>query len=80
MHFAERAYFLIVATAVVAIAGIWSTDPALTGLWRWPAVLLLLGLAGEALFIRRMVLRADVDTAARALLGRAQRAAFTCRN
>jgi len=80
MHFAERAYFLIVATAVVAIAGIWSTDPALTGLWRWPAVLLLLGLAGEALFIRRMVLRADVDTAARALLGRAQRAAFTFRN
>jgi uncharacterized protein (DUF58 family) len=80
MHLAERAYFLIVATALLAIAGLWSADPALAGLWRWPAALLLLGLAGEALFIRRVVIRADVDTGARARLGREQSAAFIFRN
>ncbi|HSY07836.1 MAG TPA: DUF58 domain-containing protein [Steroidobacteraceae bacterium] len=80
MHFAERAYFLIVASALLAIAGLWSSDPTLAVLWRWPASFLLLGLAGEALFIRHVVLRADVDTAARAVLGREQSAAFTFRN
>lgn len=80
MHFSERAYFLIVATALLAIAGIWSADPALAGLWRWPAAFLLLGLACEGFFIRRLVIRADVDTAARACLGREQPAAFTFAN
>jgi uncharacterized protein (DUF58 family) len=80
MHLAERAYFLIVATALLAIAGVWSADPALADLWRWPAVFLLAGIACEALFIRRVVIRADVDTDARASLGREQRAAFTFHN
>jgi len=80
MHFAERAYFLIVATAILAIAGTWSSDPALAGLWRWPAAFLLLGLACEGFYIRRVVIRADVETAARASLGREQAAAFTFRN
>jgi uncharacterized protein (DUF58 family) len=80
MHFAERAYFLIVATAILAIAGLWSTEPALAGLWRWPAALLLAGLACEALFIRKVVIHANVDTDARAALGREQPAAFTFRN
>jgi uncharacterized protein (DUF58 family) len=80
MHFAERAYFLIVITALLAIAGLWSAESMLVGLWRWPAAFLLLGLAGEALFSRRVVIRADVDTDARASLGREQAAAFTFRN
>ena len=80
MHFAERAYFLIVATAVLAIASLWSTEAALAGLWRWPAALLLAGLACEALFIRKVVIHASVDTDARAALGREQPAAFTFRN
>src|ERR1700726_1548097 len=80
MHLAERAYFLIVATALLAIAGVWSADPALADLWRWPAVFLLAGIACEALFIRRGGIRADVDTDARASLGREQRAAFTFHN
>jgi uncharacterized protein (DUF58 family) len=80
MHLAERAYFLIVATALLAIAGIWSTEPALVGLWRWPAALLLAGLACEAWFIGRVVIQANVDTNSHAALGRAQPAAFTFRN
>jgi len=80
MHFAERAYFLVVATALLAIAGLWSNDPELAGLWRWPAALLLLGLACEALFIRRVVIHVDVETDARAALGREQPAAFTFHN
>ena len=80
MHLAERGYFLIVATALLAIASVWSPDAAVAGLWRWPAVLLLAGLAGEALFMRTVVIRAHVDTATRAALGREQPAAFTFRN
>ena len=80
MHLAERAYFLIVATAVLAIAALWSSQPALAGLWRWPAALLLAGLACEALCIRKVVLHADVETDSHAALGREQPAAFTFRN
>ncbi len=49
-------------------------------LWHWPAALLLLGLALEGLLVRRTVIRADIETAARALLGREQGAAFAFRN
>jgi uncharacterized protein (DUF58 family) len=80
MHFSERAYLLIVATAILAITGLWSDDPALALLWRWPACLLLFGLACEGFLIRRMVLSAEVETAARAALGREQSAAFAFRN
>jgi len=80
MHLAERAYFLIVATAILAIAGLWSAEPALADLWRWPAALLLMGLACEALFVRRVVIQASVETDAHAALGREQPAAFTFRN
>jgi uncharacterized protein (DUF58 family) len=80
MHLSERAYFLIVATALLAIAAVWSTEPALADLWRWPAAMLLAGLAGEALFMRQVVLHAAVVTGSRAALGRGQPAAFTFRN
>jgi uncharacterized protein (DUF58 family) len=72
MHLAGRAYFLVLLTAVLAIAGIWSSEPGFTSWWRLPAGLLLLGLAFEGLFVRRAPLTATLSTAAHALLGRPQ--------
>jgi uncharacterized protein (DUF58 family) len=80
MHFSERAYALLVATAILAIAGLWSDEPALALLWRWPAALLLFGVACEGFLIRRVALSGDVETAARAALGCEQSAAFAFRN
>jgi uncharacterized protein (DUF58 family) len=80
MHLSERAYALLVATAILAIAGLWSHDPTLALLWCWPAALLLFGLACESFLMRRVIFSADVETAARATLGRQQGAAFIFRN
>jgi uncharacterized protein (DUF58 family) len=80
VNLAQRAYVLLVLCAALAIAGLWSADPALHGLWRLPAALLLLGVALESLFVRRTLLRADLETAPRAFLGRPQAAAFTFEN
>ena len=80
MHLAHRAYALILLTAVLAIAGIWSSEPAFGGLWHLPAALLLLGLAVESAVVRRIAIVADVETAPRAFLGREQPAAFIFRN
>jgi uncharacterized protein (DUF58 family) len=80
MHLAQRAYALLVLTAVLAITGLWSSDPAFVGLWRIPAALLLLGLAFESFIGRRVSLVADIETAPRAFLGREQPAAFVFRN
>ena len=80
MHLAHRAYVLVLLTAVVAIAGIWSSEPGLTGLWRIPAGLLLLGLALEGWFVRRVPIEARLATAPRAFLGRPHAAAFVFAN
>jgi len=80
MHLAQRAYGLLVLTAVLAITGLWSSDPAFEGLWRIPAALLLLGFAFESIEVRRAGLVADIETASRAFLGREQPAAFVFRN
>jgi uncharacterized protein (DUF58 family) len=80
MHLSERSHLLIVATAVLAIVGLWSNDPALALLWCWPAAVLLAGLACEGFLMHRLALRADVASAGRALLGRVQPAAFEFRN
>jgi uncharacterized protein (DUF58 family) len=80
MHLAQRAFVLILLTAVLAIAGLWSSEPGLAQAWRFPAVLLLMGLAYEGLMIRRAAVRMSVETAARAFLGREQPAAFSFRN
>lgn len=53
MHFAQRAYVLLVLTAVLAVVGIWSSDPNLGDLWRVPAAVLLMGLSYEGFFVRR---------------------------
>jgi uncharacterized protein (DUF58 family) len=80
MHLAERGYALAVLTAILAIAGTWANEPAFTALWYWPAALLLLGLALEGFFVRRTVIHADIETGARALLGREHAAAYAFRN
>src|SRR5262249_61437118 len=80
MHFTQRTYVLLMLTAVLAVAGIWSSDPALADLWRLPAALLLIGLAYEGLFIRKASVSAAIETVPRAFLGREQRAAFSFHN
>ncbi len=80
MHFAQRTYVLLTLTAVLGIAGLWSSDPALADLWRLPAALLLIGFAYEGFFIRRATVTANVETATRAFLGREQNAAFVFQN
>jgi uncharacterized protein (DUF58 family) len=80
MHLTQRVYVLLLLTAVLAIAGLWSSDPAFSGLWRIPAFLLLLGLAFEGLAIQRTAIVAQIEIAPRAFLGREQSAVFTFQN
>jgi uncharacterized protein (DUF58 family) len=80
VHLAQRAYVLLVLTAVLAIAGMWSDEPAIAPLWHWPAALLLLGIGLESVFIRRAHWRVGMATASRAFLGRPQAAAFAFDN
>ncbi len=80
MHLAQRAYVLVLLTAVLAIAGLWARDPQLAQLWHIPAGLLLVGLAFEAVLVRRAAISADVETPPRAFLGRSVAAAFVFRN
>ena len=80
MHLATRSYVLVALAAVIAIAGIWSSDPQLAPLWRIPAGMLLLGLAVEGLWVRRRQPAVRIDTATPAFLGRSQRGAFVFAN
>jgi uncharacterized protein (DUF58 family) len=80
VHLAHRSYVLVVLTAVLAVSGIWSSDAYLAHLWHIPAALLLLGLALEGVFVRRMLPQVHLRTAARAFLGRSQPAAFVFTN
>src|SRR6202035_1862886 len=80
MHLSERSHVLIVASALLAIAGLWSHDPQLRLPWCLPAAVLLAGLAGEGLLLLRLALSADVAASPRALLGRSQEAAFEFHN
>jgi len=80
MHLAQRAYVLIVLTAVIAIAGLWSHDPHLARGWHIPAALMLAGVAFEAFLVRRAALRFEVEVPPRAYLGRAVQAVFALRN
>ena len=80
MHLAQRAYALLVLTALLAVAGVWSSDPAFVALWCVPAAVWLLGLAYESFVVSRARIVAGVETAPCAFLGREQAAAFTFRN
>jgi uncharacterized protein (DUF58 family) len=80
MHLTQRTYVLLFLTAVLAIAGLWSSDPAFAGLWRLPSLALLLGLALEGVAIQRTAIVAEVETASRAFLGREQPAVLIFQN
>jgi uncharacterized protein (DUF58 family) len=80
MHLAPRGYLLAFLTAVLAILGIWSDADGTARLWHLPLGLLLLGLAFEALWMRKVQVGAALATAPRALLGRPQPAAFVFEN
>ncbi len=80
MHLSERSHVLIVAAAVLGHRRPLVARSAVALLWCWPAAVLLAGLAGEGLLMRRLVLSADVAASTRALLGRSQEAAFEFRN
>jgi len=80
MHLTQRAHVLILLTAILAVVGIWSSQPGFGALWELPAALLLSGLAFESAVLRRTLIVAGVETAPRAFLGREQPAAFTFRN
>jgi uncharacterized protein (DUF58 family) len=80
MHLAGRAYILLMLTAVLAVAAVWSDEQGLTLLWRIPAGLLLLGLAVEVAFVRRRPIAVAVVSEPRALLGRPLPAAFRFSN
>src|SRR5581483_10708992 len=69
-------FALILLTAVLAVTGIWSSEPGLSDVWRLPAALLLIGLGYEAVMIRRAAVVVSVETATRAFLGRQQAAVF----
>ena len=60
MSLRHNALLLVLLTAVIAVVGDWSADPALAGLWRLPAALLLLGLTYESWMVSRSGLRFDV--------------------
>jgi uncharacterized protein (DUF58 family) len=70
MHLAQRAYVLIVLTAAVAIAGIWSHDRTFSTWWHLPAALLLIGVAFESFRVRRSVIAFDIKSPSRGYLGR----------
>ena len=80
MHLTRRSYVLVMLTAVIAIAGIWSSDGTLERVWRVPAALLLLGLAVDGLRVRHLQPRVRIATAVPAFLGRPQPGAFVFTN
>jgi len=80
MHLAQRAYVLLILTAALAVAGLWSEEGSLAGLWLAPAILLLAGLTLESLYIRGTIVRADIEIEPRAFLGRAQPATIAFHN
>jgi uncharacterized protein (DUF58 family) len=80
VHLARRSYVLLMLTAVIAIAGIWSGDRQVARLWRVPAAILLLGLACDGFAARRLTPGVRIATATPAFLGRAQPGAVVFTN
>ena len=76
MHFAMRGYLFVVLTALLAVAGTWSDDPAFSGAWLFPASLLLAGLAVEAWYQHGTRLSVRMEVESRLRLGRPATAAY----
>ena len=75
-----NAFLLVLLTVAAAIAGDWSADSSLAGVWRFPAALLLLGLAYESLLASRSRLDFELETPEQLYLGRAAEFRFVCRH
>jgi uncharacterized protein (DUF58 family) len=80
MHLAQRAYVFITLIAVLVIAGIWSPEPSIAGLWRWPAMLFCAGVALESAASHRRRWRLEVAAGPRAFLGRPLSASLVLHN
>jgi uncharacterized protein (DUF58 family) len=73
-----NAFLLVLVTLAAAIAGDWSGDSSLAGVWRFPAALLLLGLAYESLLVSRSKVAFKLETPAQLYLGRSATFRFVC--
>ncbi len=73
-----NAFLLVLLTVAAAIAGDWSGDSSLAGVWRFPAALLLLGLAYESWLVSRSRLAFELETPEQLYLGRAALFRFVC--
>jgi uncharacterized protein (DUF58 family) len=76
----RNALLLTLLAAVTAVVGDWGANPALAGLWRLPAALLLLGLAYESWIVSKTDLSFDVEPPERMFLGRDCTVRFICRH
>jgi uncharacterized protein (DUF58 family) len=73
-----NAFLLVLLTVGAAIAGDWSGASSLAGAWRFPAALLLLGLAYESVLVARSRLAFELKTPEQLYLGRAAVFRFVC--
>jgi uncharacterized protein (DUF58 family) len=73
-----NAFLLVLVTLAAAIAGDWSGDSSLAGVWRFPAALLLLGLAYESLLVSRSKVAFKLETPEQLYLGRGASFRFVC--
>jgi len=73
-----NAFLLVLLTLAAAIAGDWSHDSSLAGVWRFPAALLLLGLAYESLLVSRSKVAFKLETPEQLYLGRGASFRFVC--
>jgi uncharacterized protein (DUF58 family) len=80
MSLRHNALLLVLLTAAIAIAGDWSADPVLAGLWRLPAALLLAGLTYESWIVARSALSYDIEPPERFFLGRRGVVRYTFRH
>jgi uncharacterized protein (DUF58 family) len=69
---------LALSTALIAVLGDWSGEPALARLWLLPGALLLLGLAYESWAASRSGLSVTLDPPERFYLGRRTHVGFIC--
>src|ERR1039458_753602 len=60
----------VVLTAVIAVLGDWSRQPAVSRLWLLPGALFLVRLASESWYVSRSAVTLKIETPERFLLGR----------
>jgi uncharacterized protein (DUF58 family) len=80
MGLRPNALLLVLLTAVIAVVSYWSRDSSLTGLWLFPAALLMLGLAYESLTVSRSGLSCEFEPPERFYLGRGSAVRIHCRH